>query len=70
MAPAPCHRLFQTRAADGRLSLQLHERSCDLFLGVPFFRKATLLGFGLNWLAWPIRHISLLAKRLGKMRVA
>ena len=36
MALAPCHCLFQTHVADGRLSLQLYQRSADLFLGVPF----------------------------------
>lgn len=36
MALAPCHCLFQTHVADGRLSLQLYQRSADIFLGVPF----------------------------------
>ena len=36
MALAPCHCLFQTHVAGGRLSLQLYQRSCDVFLGVPF----------------------------------
>ena len=36
MALAPCHCLFQTQAAGGRLSLQLYQRSADIFLGVPF----------------------------------
>lgn len=36
MALAPCHCLFQFHVADGRLSLQLYQRSADLFLGVPF----------------------------------
>lgn len=36
MALAPCHLLFQAYVADGRLSLQVYQRSCDMFLGVPF----------------------------------
>ena len=36
MALAPCHCLFQTWVAKGRLSLQLYQRSADVFLGVPF----------------------------------
>jgi thymidylate synthase len=36
MALAPCHCLFQTYVAGGRLSLQLYQRSADIFLGVPF----------------------------------
>jgi thymidylate synthase len=36
MALAPCHCLFQTWVGNGRLSLQLYQRSADVFLGVPF----------------------------------
>ncbi len=36
MALPPCHMLFQFFAADGKLSLHMVQRSCDMFLGVPF----------------------------------
>ena len=36
MALPPCHCLWQVYVAEGKLSCQLYQRSCDLFLGVPF----------------------------------
>lgn len=36
MALPPCHVLFQFYVADGKLSLQLYQRSADIFIGVPF----------------------------------
>ncbi|MDR1855304.1 MAG: thymidylate synthase [Azoarcus sp.] len=36
MALPPCHLLFQFYVGGGRLSCQLYQRSCDIFLGVPF----------------------------------
>jgi thymidylate synthase len=36
MALPPCHLLFQFYVADDKLSCQLYQRSCDIFLGVPF----------------------------------
>lgn len=36
MALPPCHTLYQFNVVDGRLNLQLYQRSADIFLGVPF----------------------------------
>jgi thymidylate synthase len=36
MALPPCHVMFQFYVAEGKLSCQLYQRSCDIFLGVPF----------------------------------
>lgn len=36
MALAPCHCLFQFYVSNGKLSCQLYQRSCDVFLGLPF----------------------------------
>lgn len=36
MALPPCHLLFQFYVAEGRLSVQVYQRSCDVFLGLPF----------------------------------
>jgi thymidylate synthase len=36
MALAPCHTFFQFYVAEGKLSCQLYQRSCDTFLGLPF----------------------------------
>ena len=36
MALDPCHTFFQFFVAEGKLSLQMYQRSCDMFLGVPF----------------------------------
>ena len=36
MALPPCHVMFQFYVAGGKLSCQLYQRSCDIFIGVPF----------------------------------
>ena len=57
----PCHCLFQFYVADGKLSCQLYQRSCDTFLGVPFniasyslltIMLAQVCGLGLGEFVW------------------
>ena len=61
MALPPCHTLFQFYVARARLSCQLYQRSCDMFLGVPFniasYALLTMLvahdcGLGLGDFVW------------------
>lgn len=61
MALPPCHLLYQFYVANNRLSLQVYQRSCDVFLGVPFnicnyalmvHIMAAMSGFKLGELIW------------------
>ena len=40
----PCHAIWQTYVANGSLSLQLYQRSCDVFLGLSYLSKLRSLG--------------------------
>jgi len=78
MALAPCHCLFQTHVANGRLSLQLYQRSADLFLGVPFniasyalltHMLAQQCGLEPGWFVWTGGDCHLYANHLEQARL-
>ena len=61
MALPPCHCLFQFYVANGKLSCQLYQRSCDVFLGLPFniasyslltHMIASICGLGVGEFVW------------------
>ncbi len=78
MALAPCHCLFQTHVANGKLSLQLYQRSADVFLGVPFNIASYALlthlladqcGLGVGELVWTGGDTHLYSNHLEQARL-
>ena len=60
-APPPCHTLFQFHVIDNKLSLQLYQRSADIFLWVPFnlasYALFTMMVAQVTWLeVWEFIH--------------
>lgn len=78
MALPPCHLLFQFYVAEGRLSCQLYQRSCDFFLGVPFniasyalltMMMARMAGLGLGEFIWTGGDVHLYNNHLNQARL-
>jgi thymidylate synthase len=77
MALAPCHLLFQFYVAEDKLSCQLYQRSCDLFLGVPFnwasyalltHMIAQVCGLGVGEFIWTGGDVHLYCNHLEQVR--
>lgn len=78
MALPPCHLLFQFYVAEGRLSCQLYQRSCDFFLGVPFniasyalftMMMAQMAGLKLGEFIWTGGDVHLYTNHLDQARL-
>ncbi len=78
MALAPCHCLFQTQVAAGRLNLQLYQRSADMFLGVPFNIASYALlthmlarecGLGAGTFVWTGGGCHIYSNHMGQVRL-
>ncbi len=78
MALAPCHCLFQFYVANGKLSCQLYQRSCDTFLGVPFniasyalltHMVAQQCGLGVGEFIWTGGDVHLYSNHLEQARL-
>lgn len=77
MALPPCHLLFQFYVANGKLSCQVYQRSCDIFLGVPFniasyalltHMMAQQAGLGVGELVWTGGDVHIYSNHFAQVR--
>ncbi len=74
----PCHMMFQCDVSDGKLSLDLTQRSCDFFLGVPFniasysallMMLAHITGLEVGEFIWNGKNVHLYSNHMGATRL-